>query len=53
MSVEDLLNPEVGPAIVMCDEVAWEMFGLSMASYNAIAGLVLAAIWIMAARRPA
>ncbi|GAA5081370.1 disulfide bond formation protein B [Roseibacterium beibuensis] len=51
MSVEDLLNPEVGTGIVLCDEVAWEMFGLSMASYNALACLGLAVIWIMAAQR--
>ena len=50
MDVADLLNPDVGSGIVMCDEVAWEMFGLSMASWNGIACLVLAAIWIAAAR---
>jgi len=50
MSVEDLLNPEIGTGIVMCDEVAWEMFGLSMASWNGIACLVLAGLWITAAR---
>jgi disulfide bond formation protein DsbB len=50
MSVADLLNPEIGTAIVMCDEVAWEMFGLSMASWNGLACLALAAIWIGAAR---
>jgi disulfide bond formation protein DsbB len=32
MDVADLLNPDAGGGIVMCDEVAWEMFGLSMAS---------------------
>jgi disulfide bond formation protein DsbB len=53
MSVDDLLNTDIGTGIVMCDEVAWQMFGLSMASYNMLAGLVLAVIWIMAARRPA
>jgi disulfide bond formation protein DsbB len=50
MSMEDLLNPEVGTGIVMCDEVAWEMLGLSMASWNGIACLVLMGIWIAAAR---
>jgi disulfide bond formation protein DsbB len=52
MDMADLLNPEVGSAIVMCDEVAWEMLGLSMASWNGLASLALAVIWIAAALRP-
>jgi disulfide bond formation protein DsbB len=35
---------------VMCDEVAWEMFGLSMASWNGLACLALAVIWFTAMR---
>jgi len=50
MSIDDLLNPEIGAGIVMCDEVAWQMFGLSMASWNGLACLALAAIWLIAAR---
>lgn len=50
LSVEDLLNPEVGTGIVMCDEVAWEMFGLSMASWNGLVCLGLAAVWLLAIR---
>lgn len=53
MSGADLLATDVGPAIVMCDEVAWQMFGLSMASWNGLTCLVLAAIWFAAARRGA
>jgi disulfide bond formation protein DsbB len=49
MDVADLLNPDAGGGIVMCDEVAWEMFGLSMASWNGLACLALAAIWFAAA----
>jgi disulfide bond formation protein DsbB len=41
------------PAIVLCDEVAWEFLTLSMASWNALFSIALAVIWIMAARRPA
>ena len=51
MSVADLLNPDLGTGIVMCDEVAWEMLGLSMASWNGLACLALAAVWIFAASR--
>ncbi len=50
MDMADLLNPEAGGGIVMCDEVAWEMLGLSMASWNGLACLALAAIWFAAAR---
>jgi disulfide bond formation protein DsbB len=50
--VEDLLNPNVDVArIVRCDEVAWQMFGLSMASWNVILSLVLVILWLSAARR--
>jgi disulfide bond formation protein DsbB len=50
--IADLLNPDLGGGIVMCDEVAWQMLGLSMASWNGLACLALAAIWVFAARRP-
>lgn len=45
----DLLSLD-GPALVLCDEVAWALFGVSMASWNAILSLVLALVWVMAAR---
>jgi len=35
---------------VRCDEVPWEMFTLSMASWNALASFVLVVVWLMAAR---
>ena len=47
----DLLRLEGPLGIVMCDEVAWQMLGLSMASWNMLASLGLAVIWAMAARR--
>jgi disulfide bond formation protein DsbB len=37
--------------LVRCDEVAWEMLGLSMASWNALAAFALVAVWLAAARR--
>lgn len=52
MDTADLLNPDIGTGIVMCDEVAWEMLGLSMASWNGIGSLILAGVWIAAAYRP-
>ena len=50
MDISNLLDPTQGEEIVLCTEVAWEMFGLSMASWNGIACLVLMGIWIAAAR---
>jgi disulfide bond formation protein DsbB len=51
VSSGDLLNQIMAAPLVRCDEVAWSMMGLSMASWNAIASLVLALIWLQAARR--
>lgn len=52
LSVDQLLDPtiDVG-AVARCDEVAWSMLGLSMASWNAVLSVGLAAVWLMAARR--
>ncbi|GAB4273728.1 MAG: disulfide bond formation protein B [Pararhodobacter sp.] len=51
MNAEDLLNHIMAAPVVRCTDVAWEMFGLSMASWNAIISLALAAIWVVALRR--
>jgi disulfide bond formation protein DsbB len=53
MSGAELLSFDSAPGVVMCDEVAWQMFGLSMASWNMLIALALAALWIWAARRAA
>ena len=49
LSGSDLLSTEA-PRIVMCDQVAWELVGLSMASWNAIFSIALVVLWILAAR---
>jgi disulfide bond formation protein DsbB len=52
VSMQDLLNPAANVAApVRCDAVAWEMAGLSMASWNGIASLVLVALWLLAASK--
>lgn len=54
MSSAELMAHIMAAPLVRCDDVAWEMFGLSMASWNAAASLVLVALWLLAAaRRPA
>lgn len=50
LSAEELFNQIMAAPLVRCDEVPWEMLGLSMASWNAVAALCLAALWLMAAR---
>ena len=52
LSVNDLLDPsrDVGPPLIKCDEVAWSLFGLSMASWNALISFTLFGIWTRAAR---
>ena len=51
ISADDLLNQIMSAEIHRCDEVIWQLMGLSMASWNAIASVVLAAIWVAAARK--
>ncbi|MDZ4136769.1 MAG: disulfide bond formation protein B [Paracoccaceae bacterium] len=48
---EELLNQILAAPLVRCDEVPWEMFTLSMASWNGIASAGLALVWLIAARR--
>ncbi|MFM7333322.1 MAG: disulfide bond formation protein B [Tabrizicola sp.] len=51
ISAADLLDPTKDvAAVVRCDEIAWSMLGMSMAGWNVILSLVLAGIWVKAAR---
>ena len=50
LSAKDLLATLQATDVVLCDKVAWAMLGLSMASWNMLASLVLVMIWIRAAR---
>lgn len=51
LSGEELLSTEGLSDVVRCDEVAWAFAGLSMASWNALASLALAALWVAALTR--
>jgi disulfide bond formation protein DsbB len=53
LSPEQLMEQIMTAPLVRCDEVPWEMFTLSMASWNAIASLILAGRWVAAARNKA
>lgn len=52
LSTADLLNPNIVVAApVRCDEIAWQLLGVSMAGWNVILSLGLLVIWLAAARR--
>jgi disulfide bond formation protein DsbB len=50
-SLEDLRRQLEGQPIVRCDEPAWTMLGISMAGYNMLVSLALAALALVGARR--
>ncbi len=50
LSTNELLDQIMNAPLIRCDEVPWEMFSLSMASWNAIASLALVGLWLLAAR---
>lgn len=50
LSAEDLMEQIMAAPLVRCDEIPWEMFGISMAGWNAVVSFGLAALWIAAAR---
>ena len=52
LSSDDLLNQIMSAPLVRCDDVAWQILGLSMAGWNAVISFGLAAIWLMALRMP-
>ncbi len=51
LSGADLLSTDTLDKIVMCDEIAWSLMGISMPGWNAIFSLILCAMWIAAFRR--
>lgn len=50
LGAADLLDTTTGAELVLCNQVAWQFLGLSMASWNGLICLGLAAIWVIAAR---
>lgn len=49
MNLKDLKAQIMSAPVVRCDDIAWSMFGISMAGYNAIAATVLAVFSLVAA----
>ncbi len=50
LTPEELLAQILAAPVVRCDEVPWEMLGLSMASWNAVASFGIAALWLISLR---
>lgn len=50
MSIDELRERLFATSVVRCDDVAWSLFGISMAGWNFIASLVFAAASTGAAR---
>ena len=46
VSAAELLDRIMAAPVVRCDEVPWELMGLSMASWNAVASFAIAAFWL-------
>ena len=46
-SAQDLFAQIMAAPLVRCDQVPWEMLGLSMATWNGLASLALAGLWLM------
>ncbi|MGM0585152.1 MAG: disulfide bond formation protein B [Pseudomonadota bacterium] len=53
LSADQLMDSIMAAPLVRCDEVAWQLLGLSMASWNALISLALAGLWLASLRRPA
>ena len=51
MDPSALLDQILAAPVVRCDEVAWALWGISMASWNAILSAGLVGLWVWAARK--
>ena len=51
LSVDQLLEHIMEAPLVRCNEIAWQMFGVTMPNLNAAFSFALAAIWLIAASK--
>lgn len=49
LSTDDLMKQIMDAPMVLCDQIVWDMFGITMAGWNAILSLGLAILWLFAA----
>lgn len=50
-SAEEMLRQIMEAPVVRCDEIAWQMWGLSMAGWNALASVLLGCFGLLAILR--
>ena len=50
-STDDLMEQIMSAPLVRCDEIPWEMFGISMAGWNMLASLAFMGLWMLAYRK--
>ena len=50
LTTDELLAQIMAAPLVRCDEIPWQMLGLSMAGWNMVISIGLALIWFMASR---
>jgi len=51
LSTEALLAQIMSAPMVRCDEIPWQMFGLSMAGWNMVVSICLAVLWTIAIKQ--
>ena len=50
LSAQELMDQILAAPLVRCDDIAWQLAGISMAGWNAIVSLMLMGLWLKAAR---
>lgn len=53
LSPGDLMSQILDTPVVLCDQIAWSLWGVSMAGWNAILSVVIALAWVGAFRSAA
>jgi disulfide bond formation protein DsbB len=51
VNADDLLDQIMAAPLVRCDDIPWQLAGISMAGWNAIVSIVLCGLWLMAVKR--
>ncbi|WP_299962244.1 disulfide bond formation protein B [uncultured Roseobacter sp.] len=51
LSADALFDQIMAAPLVRCDEIAWQLAGISMAGWNALLSVALMLLWLHAARR--
>ncbi len=48
LTTDELFQQIMQAPVVRCDDIPWSLFGLSMAAWNAVASVAIAALWLAA-----